>query len=129
MYWIGFDFEDINVTPGETYYIIYNTSWVDDYNSYNLWSSDESSYLNGKSWVQRSNGEWIEISGDSCFRTYFLDNPFKAPTITGPSSGEIGEELEFTFVATCPEEGDIYYFVDWGHYGPFFYLSWVYYIL
>jgi len=36
------------------------------------------------------------------------------PTITGPSSGKINQEYDFTFVSNDPEGGNIYYYVDWG---------------
>ena len=37
-----------------------------------------------------------------------------APTINGPTSGKTGNEYDFTFITTDPNEDDIYYYVDWG---------------
>ena len=36
------------------------------------------------------------------------------PEITGPSTGAINTEIEFTFVATDPNNHDLYYYIDWG---------------
>ena len=36
------------------------------------------------------------------------------PNIDGPQFGLIGEQLTYTFVATDPEEDDVYYEIDWG---------------
>ena len=36
------------------------------------------------------------------------------PNIDGPQFGLNGEELSYTFVATDPEEDDVYYKIDWG---------------
>ena len=37
-----------------------------------------------------------------------------APTINGPTSGRTGEEYDFTFITTDPNEDNIYYYIDWG---------------
>lgn len=36
------------------------------------------------------------------------------PTISGPTSGKIKTEIEFTFVATDPNEDKLYYTIKWG---------------
>jgi len=36
-----------------------------------------------------------------------------APNITGPNIGKPGEEYEYTFVSTDPEDDDVYYYIDW----------------
>jgi hypothetical protein len=36
------------------------------------------------------------------------------PTITGPTSGGVGEELSFTFVSNDPEGDNVSYSIDWG---------------
>jgi len=40
--------------------------------------------------------------------------PPDAPFISGPSSGTVGEEYLYSFIATDPEEEDTYLSVDWG---------------
>ncbi|MCK4364638.1 MAG: PKD domain-containing protein, partial [Thermoplasmatales archaeon] len=41
------------------------------------------------------------------------NNPPYAPTISGPTNGAVGEEYEYTFVATDPDEDNVYYYIDW----------------
>jgi len=58
------------------------------------------------------------ISGGSNQDNYPLMNPWnnnppETPDIDGPPSGAAGEEYEYTFFTTDPDEGDIWYFVDW----------------
>ena len=36
-----------------------------------------------------------------------------APYVTGPNSGKIGVEYNWTFVSTDPEENNITYYIDW----------------
>jgi hypothetical protein len=40
--------------------------------------------------------------------------PPTPPTITGPTSGNIGESHSYDFFTTDPENDDVYYFIDWG---------------
>ena len=44
----------------------------------------------------------------------FLGDPPGAPIISGPSSGTAGEEYEYTFSTTDPEDDDVYYYIEWG---------------
>ncbi len=41
------------------------------------------------------------------------NEPPDVPTIEGPSEGRVGEEYEFTFKATDPDDDDVKYFIDW----------------
>ena len=45
-----------------------------------------------------------------CFRD---NEPPNAPDITGPSSGTVGEEYEYTIITTDPDEDDVSYEIDW----------------
>jgi 5'-nucleotidase/2',3'-cyclic-nucleotide 2'-phosphodiesterase/3'-nucleotidase len=40
--------------------------------------------------------------------------PPKAPMITGPKTGKVGEKLIYGFATIDPNEYDIFYYVDWG---------------
>jgi len=40
--------------------------------------------------------------------------PPNAPIISGPTSGTVGEEYNYSFVAIDPEDEDIFLFIDWG---------------
>jgi len=48
------------------------------------------------------------------FRYDYIDGTPIAPSITGPSSGNIRTEYEYIFNATDPDYDDIYYCIDWG---------------
>jgi len=55
--------------------------------------------------------------GDINSDRYPLMQPWHAPdkpTITGTTLGKPGEEYEYTFSSTDPDEDDVYYYVDWG---------------
>ena len=41
-------------------------------------------------------------------------NKQEKPDIDGPLSGEVGEELTYTFVSDDPEEDNVSYYIDWG---------------
>ena len=41
------------------------------------------------------------------------NRPPETPQISGEQNGEIGEVYEYTFIATDPDEDDIYYYIDW----------------
>ena len=41
------------------------------------------------------------------------NEPPGAPSITGPTSGNAGEEYEYTFTTTDPNGDDVYYYIDW----------------
>ena len=40
--------------------------------------------------------------------------PPDKPNITGPPSGNVGEDLEYTFIATDPNGDSLYYYISWG---------------
>jgi hypothetical protein len=43
-----------------------------------------------------------------------IDNPPSNPTITGPSTGDAGEEYTYNISTTDPDTDQVYYWVDWG---------------
>jgi len=59
-------------------------------------SNDQTASDTIKVWIQESN------------------NPVNQPTITGPISGKASTRYEYTFVATDPDENDVYYYIEWG---------------
>ncbi len=121
--WIEFDFPDIFITPGVTYYIVcraYEGSpgTGGEPKCYG-WGEclDGDSYPNGNVFNNNvDNGfSWGETSGDLCFRTYGIPNePPLKPEIQGELNGLAGEEYSYTLVATDPENNDLYYYVEWG---------------
>jgi glutaredoxin len=76
------------------------------------------------------NSEWHQGYSDPpenlhAFDAYYVDEtsaahpitttePPETPEITGPTEGTAGEEYEYTFVTTDPDDDDVYYYVDWG---------------
>lgn len=71
--WIEFDFPDIQVTVGHTYYIVCFVDWIPVENSVYAWGCGEDNpYSNGKSGYSNDGGEtWVDYSSsDFCFRTY-----------------------------------------------------------
>jgi serine protease AprX len=42
-----------------------------------------------------------------------MSAPFP-PQINGPQEGDVGREMEFTFVTTDPGDSEVYYWIDWG---------------
>ncbi|RLF41318.1 MAG: hypothetical protein DRN12_03515, partial [Thermoplasmata archaeon] len=42
------------------------------------------------------------------------NDPPEKPTITGPTQGKPGEELEYNIKTTDPDGDDVYYYIDWG---------------
>jgi parallel beta-helix repeat protein len=53
------------------------------------------------------------------------NNPPNAPAINGPTNGKVGIDYNYTFIATDPDGGYIWYYVCWGDneiidiYGPY----------
>jgi len=72
--WVEFDFDDIDVTPGNTYYIVVHTSGGTRSNGY-LWSYGFSTpYTDGIFHFSLNSGTtWLPFASyDFCFRTYGL---------------------------------------------------------
>jgi hypothetical protein len=64
--------------------------------------------------IEDSHVETTELDADySLVVSPVLSEPYQ-PVIDGPTEVEIGEEYDFTFVTTDPEDADVYYYIDWG---------------
>ena len=69
--WVKFDFSDISVTPGNTYYIVLKTSGGSTMAYYNLGYSPGNLYKNGALWTSYYGQPWYNNLGyDLCFKTY-----------------------------------------------------------
>jgi len=82
--WVTFNFSDIWVTPGQTYYmVVYTTFAVNNF----YWVSGNGSnmYLNGTVYLSTDNGvTWSEFTNaDGCFKTYGLREAFLSITPKG----------------------------------------------
>jgi hypothetical protein len=115
--WIEFDFDDILLTPGETYYMVGYTAKVAD-NFYVCGGTESDLYPDGNIFYSLNGGKsWVPVpDSDACFKTYGSKTNLgpDTPTIKGPTSGKIGKEYEYTFVTIDPEDDDVYYWIDWG---------------
>jgi len=114
---IEFDFEDIRVSVGKTYYIVASTKNATD-NAY-VWGVNLlGGYDNGGVYVSWDDEKtWREdlYEIDTCFITYGRDNsPPYPPTITGPTTGKAGEPYGYDFTAYDPDGDNMTYYVDWG---------------
>jgi hypothetical protein len=61
--------------------------------------------------------EWVLLSITENTTYDFVltpNHPPSAPTITGPSSGKVGQELTFIFNAVDPDNDDVKYEINWG---------------
>ena len=55
-----------------------------------------------------------EDDGDVFFDTFIVKQAPGEPTIDGPSNGNSGEEITFTFSAVDPDGDDVRFNIDWG---------------
>jgi hypothetical protein len=114
--WIEFDFPDIAVAPGNTYYLIsYTENVIDNWYAWGLNMSDV--YPNGIIYFTTDDGTtWTEEpSGDMTFNTYGRDNvPPNEPLIQGETNGKVGTEYPYTFSTDDLDGDNVYYFIDWG---------------
>ena len=82
--WIEFNFNNISVTPGETYWIYCSTSGGDNVSNYYSWGNSKVDVYNkGSAWLYVVQTKyWTERLYDFCFKTYGCDGsiePFNPP--------------------------------------------------
>lgn len=124
--YLTFDFPDIIVDPGETYYIVINTKMlVNDEEHLKLFRiscSEEESYDKGNCLISTDGEEtWVEeeYAKDIFFVTYGKDeeqnqSPYIPKRPVGPIMGKRKSEYTY-YVSTTDTNGDqIYYKIDWG---------------
>jgi hypothetical protein len=75
--WVEFNFDDIWITPGQTYYIVVYTANVTD-NYYWISGNGTNIYPNGTVYLSINDGQtWGEFTdADGCFKTYGLHETF-----------------------------------------------------
>jgi len=121
--WVFFDFDDISITPGQKYYIIWHPEGNIDGNCYIWIYGSNDPYAYGKLWnLWQAKWECMENNSeilghfeiDFSFRTYGYSDPPSNPEITGSTSGKAGTEYEYSLVSSEPDGDDIYYYIDWG---------------
>lgn len=55
-----------------------------------------------------------QLENSTTFEVIIPNDPPDAPVIDGPTEGEAGVSYDYTFVATDPDENDVYYWIVWG---------------
>lgn len=118
--WKMIDFPDINVTIGQSYYIICSAENTGGNDMYYWYFGHNEPYLNGKPWIYDSMWTYIQIPGfsnpDFGFKTYgFINDPPSIATITGPSSGKINVEQIFQLKAEDENNDNLYYDIQWSN--------------
>jgi hypothetical protein len=118
--WVEFNFDDIHVTPGETYYIIWDGWNGANPNQTYYWGFGSGDpYENGESYYYNDDYEYWRIlddpEGDFCFKTYGRKN--KPPREPNMPEGEIhlepGVTYSFSTKARDPDKDRIKYGFDW----------------
>lgn len=56
----------------------------------------------------------FDIYAYTTFEVILDNDPPEAPTIDGPTTGNIGEEYDYTFITTDPDGDNVSYWVVWG---------------
>ncbi|MCX6667173.1 MAG: hypothetical protein NTV74_02885 [Euryarchaeota archaeon] len=115
--WVEFDFKDIKITPGHTYYIVMYTSNVTE-NYYWISGNGTNVYTSGTVYLSIDDGAtWSEFPGggaDACFKTYGRNNEApETPSIDGPAKGKVGKPITYTFVTDDPDGDEVYYCINW----------------
>ena len=119
-HWEEFDFPDVSVTPGDTYFIIFtapNSGYSTDI--YTIRGPGSGfHYPNGNYWImQEGVSPWEEWDNDLSFRTYKPSSnypPNKPNPPSGPTYGDTGVEYTYTASTTDSDGDQIYYQFDWG---------------
>ena len=105
--WVSFDIQDIDLVPGQSYYIKLTAPLGSEYG----WgSSPRDPYPQGDSSKGSGTG-W-----DWCFRTYCIENnpPEKPSTPSGETNGKAGTSYSYSSDTTDIDGDQIYYLFDWG---------------
>jgi hypothetical protein len=75
----------------------------------------KSEYFNSPHWQNVMNiSTQVNAPIDGSFQLLSVNSPPAIPNIDGPTSGETGEQQDFTFFSTDPDGNDISYYIDWG---------------
>jgi len=106
--WVSFDIQDIDLVPGQNYYIKLTAPLGSEYG----WgSSPRDPYPQGDSSKGSGTG-W-----DWCFRTYCMENspPNKPNMPTGTNSGKAGTSYTYSTSTDDPDGDQVWYKWDWGN--------------
>jgi len=114
--WVEFDFKDIKITSGNTYYLaLYTLNITENY--YWISGNGTNIYPNGTVYLSIDDGaSWSEFTdADACFKTYGRSNQAPSvPSINGKIKGKANRSYIYAFVASDPDGDDLFYYIDWG---------------
>jgi len=118
--WYEFNFPDIHVIPGKTYYIIWEPDGAKGrYRTFFWGYGYNNPYTQGSAYIFLES-EWNEHEPkpglDFCFKTYGdgNQNPKKPNKPSGSISGKVGKEYIYSSITTDPNGDKIYYMFSWG---------------
>ncbi len=115
--WLEANYDDVEVIPQQSYYIVARTTGGESSNYYLWYGSTGNPYPNGELWYSEDYGYWWGVIWDKdlCFETYGRDNfPPQDPDLDGPLSGKVGTSYEYSMVANDPDGDDLIYCFDFG---------------
>lgn len=117
--WKPFDFPDLAVEIGKTYYIICSPLDTLDYHVYFWYFDHQDPYVQGNGWSY-DYGEWDEMTVhgfpglDFGFKTFGVNTSIPdVPMINGPVSGKVNTEYEFTIVSDDEDNDQLWYEIEW----------------
>jgi len=116
MTWVEFDFKDITITPGHTYYLALYTANITE-NYYWIAGNGTNVYQNGTVFLSTDDGKtWFEFTNaDCCFKTFGINNEApETPAIDGQTLGIDGVTYKYSFVAIDSDGDNISYCINWG---------------
>jgi len=93
--WIDFDFPDIQVKVGQTYYIVCSSDWYPVVDSLYAWGcGDDNPYTSGSSGYSNDAGQNWDFydNSDFCFRTYGTTRDLEISEIKG-GVGKVSAEI------------------------------------
>ena len=113
--WVEFNFNDISVVPGETYFMIMSTQ-SKFMTIYGVGLGNNNPYPNGTFWI----GDWQDwnddVNFDCCFKTYGYGKPPNKPVKpSGSTNGKVNFEYIYISSTTDPDGDQLYYNWSWGH--------------
>jgi hypothetical protein len=120
--WFEFNFPDLGVIPGNSYYIICRSSGGSISNYYCVEFNINNPYPKGEAWGSINYGNnWALIEdyypdypeSDACFKIYGLDESPIAPIINGNIQGNAGIEYTYALSSNDPEGHNLSYYVEW----------------
>jgi hypothetical protein len=117
-----FDFPDINVTPGDTYYIVCRAAGeeTNPNNRYEIYGLNEDCYENGMVYYRNTlHPDWTGIQdADMYFAIYGTNGENLPPYVPRRPIGHVfgGKNIFYTYYASAEDvdDDDVYYKFDWG---------------